>query len=505
MEGAYPVIYRPRPWSFSSHVRFEEQRCVGPRDAMIVAVGEGERPPANSVPLPGLRNEDPQLFELSLPLGHNSSFRNCGIPARPQIGSKPLSKGELQADRALRRLEEMYARVHDLKIANDDPLHIWDRLADFWLVTNQESEPLVSEIVLQAHQMPRRLREIRERLRHVLRRERAMVPLDRIREMDQASMIWLSRQPGNTLPERAGPYQRVQAVVPCESFDTGENRVVHAWCLLANAAARDWLRHNKHAEKSRRFFEVERLQRVTRRGFRHLENLKVGVAAEEQLPNFVLTQDPDYREVYEAWRKLLGERRRLEDLWAWQGRTWSDFCALAVMLAARSTEGARLVASSPVVLFDDHDRGAWFRADRPFAVYFLQRQRLVVEVEYRPKFVAKPQKPFAAPIWLRISTIDSMRNARRIPVWPRLVFAPVSLNKEADDCAESISQIAHQALVHRALIIHSEPSTGAVNSSSEMPLVTSIGIAPSGVALFKGVVAIRKLLQDEVYAKETPQ
>ena len=496
------MIYRARPWSISTQVELTQHSGVGPRDATIVMVTKGEPTPRDSAPLPGLRNEDPKLFELKLPLGHHSILRNCGVPARPPIGKEPITAGDHEADRALRLLEEMHARVHELEIANDDPLRIWDRLAEFWRAAEEDSEPLVSEVVLQASTMPRRLKEVLERLRRVLRRERAMVPLDRVQEMDQASMIWLTRQPGNTLAERAGPSQRVQAVVRRESFDTGENRVVHAWCQLADAAARDWLRHNQHARFSRRFGEVEKLRRLTRMGIRDLEELKIGIAPEDQLPNFVLTQDPDYREVYEAWRRLLNEKRRLDELWAWQGRTWSDFCALAVTLAVRSIEGARLVASSPVVLFNDHDRGAWFAADRPLAVYFLEKERLVVEIQYRPRFVSKFQEPLAAPIWLRIGTLNAMENSRRIPVWPRLVFSRVSLQEEADDCASAIGRIARQALVHRALIIHSDPTSGVANSRASAPQATALGIAPSGPALMDGFNAIGQLLRDEVRAGE---
>lgn len=496
------MIYRARPWSISSQVQLAQHGCVGRRDATIVVVGKGDPAPRDSAALPGLRNEDPKLFELKLPLGHQNILQNCGVPSRPRIGREPVSPEELEADRALRRLEEMHARVHELEIANDDPLKIWDRLAEFWRAAEQESEPLVSEIVLQASTMPRRLKDILERLRRVLRRERAMVPLDRVQEMDQASMIWLTRQPGNTLAERAGPSQRVQAVVRRESFDTGENRVVHAWCRLADAAARDWLRHNQHARISRRFGEVEKLGRLIRMGIRDLEELKIGIASEDQLPNFVLTQDPDYREVYEAWRRLLNEKRRLDELWAWQGRTWSDFCALAVTLAVRSIDGARLVANSPVVLFEDHDRGSWFGADRPLAVYFLQHQGLVVEIQYRPRFVNRLQEPFAAPIWLRIGTLNAMENARRIPIWPRLVFEPVSLQEEADDCASAIALISRQTMVQRALIIHSDPSEGFANSVSAAPKVTALGIAPAGPALLVGFSAIGRLLREEVSARE---
>lgn len=174
-------------------------------------------------------------------------------------------------------------------------------------------------------------------------------------------------------------------------------------------------------------------------------------------------------------------------------------------LAVRAIDGARLVASSPVVLFHDHDQGAWFGADRPLAVYFLEKQRLVVEIQYRPKYVGRLQETLAAPIWLRIGTQSSMELARRIPVWPRLVFSPVNLMDEAANCADSISQVAAKALVHRALIVHSDPATGVAHAGSEGLRVTSIGMAPSGRWLLEGFNHIGRLFEEEVTAREGQQ
>jgi hypothetical protein len=299
-------------------------------------------------------------------------------------------------------MERMLARVQELEFAKDDPIHIWDRLARFWKQAETEEKPLVSEILRQARDMPRILELLMVRLRRVLQRERDIVGLDRVQEIDEASMSWLSRQPGRTLTEQAGPSQLVQAIVRRESYDTGENRVVHAWCRLANGSARDWMRHNDRAQKSERYRQVKRLYSRTRVAIRDLEKLRIGIAPVDQIPNFVLTDDLDYRKVNEAWRRLLREKRRFDELWAWQSRTWSDFCALAVTLSVKAIDGAELVASCPLKIFHDHDRGARFSADTPLAVYYLREQGLIIEVQYRPQHVGCGQDSLCAPIWLRI-------------------------------------------------------------------------------------------------------
>lgn len=487
---------RRRPWN-PAHAE-EEAPLVGPTDALILETGA---PPRESAPLPGLRLTGTQFHELPIPNGARSAIRGVGLPARPRIGHVPRTHDEEVADAAFKRMEQMLIRVNELGYAADDPMNVWERLAGFWEAAEREEKPLVSEIVRQAvGGMAAILDQLMSRLRRVLRRERDLVPLDRVQEMDQASMVWLTRQPGRTIAERAGPAQRVQAIVRRESHDTGENRVVHAWCRLADAAAQDWLRHNARAKASQRYAEVLRLQKRARLARRDLEALGVRVAPPDQTPNFVLLQDPDYRNVFESWRRLLIENRRLDELWAWQGRTWSDFCALAMTLSVRAIIGAELVASCPLDILNDQDRGAWFAADTPLAVFHLRRHGLIVEIQYRPAFVETAQAPLAAPIWLRIGDLSAQGAARRVPVWPRLVFAPVDLAEEASNCARSLAGAARALSIHNAIILHSDPDFGEAHAG-ERPVAAAFGIAPAGANLHQGMRAIGRVLSAEIEAR----
>ncbi|MEE3100797.1 MAG: hypothetical protein VX463_13610 [Pseudomonadota bacterium] len=498
---------RRRPWAPAT--ADESPQEVGPTDAMVL---EALAPlPRDSAPLPGLRRDGARFHELPLPVRPGGDLRGVGIPARPRTGRVPDGAEEEAADAARRRMEATLTRVNELGYAADDPMRVWDRLDAFWAKAGEEDRPLVSEIVRQAAPgragMLRVLDLLMGRLRRVLRRERALTPLDRVQEMDEASMVWLIRQPGRTLAERAGPSQRVQAIVRRESHDTAENRVLHAWCRLAEAVARDWLRRNAGARASRRFAEVERLRRRARLAMRDLERSGVGVAPPDQTPNFVLSRDPDYRAVYEAWRRLLTETRRLDELWAWQARTWADFCALAVTLSARAIPGAELVASCPLQLRDDLDRGSGFRADTPLAVFHLRDHGLIVEVQHRPRFVETHQDALAAPIWLRIGDLAGTAELRRVPVWPRLVFRPVDLAAEAADCARAIAAVAPRLSTHQAILLHSDPAEGEARAgpsaglSSGVPVISSLGLAPSGDGLRRGLDAIGRALGAEVEAR----
>ena len=137
------------------------------------------------------------------------------------------------------------------------------------------------------------------------------------------------------------------------------------------------------------------------------------------------------------------ETRRLDELWAWQARTWADFCALAVTLSVRAIAGAELVASCPLQLRDDLDRGSGFRADTPLAV----------------------------------------------------------------DCARAIASIAPRLSIHQAILLHSGPAEGEARADlsagrrSGTPIVSSFGLAPSGDGLRRGLDAIGRALGAEVEAR----
>jgi len=78
----------------------------------------------------------------------------------------------------------------------------------------------MAEIVRQARRMQPVLHDLERRIRRVLRRHRELTPVDRVQEMDRASMVWLSRQPDRSIAERAGASHRILATVRRENFDT---------------------------------------------------------------------------------------------------------------------------------------------------------------------------------------------------------------------------------------------------------------------------------------------
>ena len=70
-----------------------------------------------------------------------------------------------------------------------------------------------------ARELPTVLTQIFDRLRKVLRREREPQPVGRVEQLDAACLRWLTRQPGYTVAQKAGPRQQVLAVVRRPCFD----------------------------------------------------------------------------------------------------------------------------------------------------------------------------------------------------------------------------------------------------------------------------------------------
>ena len=158
-------------------------------------------------------------------------------------------------------MNNLIARVQELEEALDDPANVWQRLREAWSNAEEDSKPRMSEIVRQASNITPYLTDLEKKIRRILRRDREKVQLDRVQEMDRASMRWLSRQPGNTLAQRAGSDQRVMAIVRKENFDTVENRVVHSYTLLAEKFSRIWLADHPKAQATQRYKLVEKLQK----------------------------------------------------------------------------------------------------------------------------------------------------------------------------------------------------------------------------------------------------
>ena len=430
----------------------------------------------------------------------NFPTRFGGKPALSDDGELFFeSDAEQVSFQLTKEMNNLIARVQELEEALDDPANVWNRLREAWRsAEEEEEEPRISEIVIQASRMRPFLRDLEKKIRKMLRREREKIPLDRVQEMDRASMRWLSKQPGHTLAEKAGSDQRILAIVRNENFDTLENKVLHAYLRLAEREASEWLAEHKRAKETKRYKSVEKLKKVTKTFSSELRRLGVGISDANITVNYVLAQNKNYKEVHQSWLRLLRKRTILDDLWSWQAEILTDFCALAITLSLNELNEAELIAQSPIVWRDTPDHGRWFDQHQPLAIYWLRDTKRVVEVFVRPKeswLAAKTRST----ILLRISELDGETEPRNLVVWTAHNLATSNFEKDAIDAARLIGPIRPMdANIKNGLIL--TPSHGEFihsTSQSKDKTVDLVAFDPSGISLRLGMKKISGILRSE--------
>ena len=397
-----------------------------------------------------------------------------GVPERPQKNQEPQTEAQHLAHRLLMRTELVFDRLSEVETALADPINLWRELHDRWTKDRDDVEPRMDLIVRQARDLKRILEGLSHAPRRILRRTHRMMPLARVQEMDRRAMTWLIRQPGETLAERAGNDQRILGVAREENFDTLENRVLRTYCELARAYAREFLDRHKRKNRTRRYRWVRDFAKQNQRLARELKSLGVRKAEPGATPNFVLLENPNYRQIWDAWQELLDRNRVADELWRWQPRTWEEFCAFAVMVSLQSLDGVQLVAASPISYLDTQSQGRWTENENPLGVFYLADRNLVVEVQYELARPGKARADFAAPIWLRVgSTLDALAFEKRIAVWPMWDVQGELVKGEADQLSDMLQQTRTENLAGAVIIRPTgHESSMAINAASNCVAMT---------------------------------
>ncbi len=187
-----------RPWNLPPEAGWAE-RPFGPEDCFLMDTRSSQSKLLNHSDLMHWKHgtEDRVLTLLPYPKSGRAEppAMVCGLPRRPPEKHDPKTEEEQWAAEAMRRMNRIIARLHELEEALDDPENLWGRLAAAWKAAEDEETPRMAEIVRQAKTLSTHLKGLEHRIRRVLRRTRELTPIDRVQEMDRASMLWLARQP----------------------------------------------------------------------------------------------------------------------------------------------------------------------------------------------------------------------------------------------------------------------------------------------------------------------
>ena len=375
--------------------------------------------------------------QISLP-GGTASILWPDAPERFRASTEPQTDAEKTAKALMLRAEAVWDRIADVDELLADPARLWSALRDRWM-GRHAGEPRMDVIVKQASELSRVVDALETRPRRILRRVHRQVPVARVQEVDRRSMLWLARQPGETLAERAGDNQRILAVAREENFDTLENRVLRAYGELAARHGRDYLARNRTRRQSRRAVMVERFAQRCHWLARDLADRGVRVAEPGVTPNFVLQQNPLYHDIWRGWLELLKVEQARDELWRWQARSWDEFSRLAILVALSAIPGAVPVATAPIWFRDEHHCGHWIEADAPLGVIYLPDPGVIVEVQCAD--AGSAMAAFGAPFWLMIRRLgDRAGFSLRLPVWPIWSPVPGPSPGEATEVSEVVAR-----------------------------------------------------------------
>ncbi len=216
-------------------------------------------------------------------------------------------------------------------IADEKLICRWSRLTRKFRYAVRDDRPPFTMVVRLEHELNAILREICKKPKKVLRRNRELISVNRIQEMDSSCLSWATRQPGRTLVEKAGEKRKMLAIQRRESSDTLENRVLLSLIRRCQKFCREYL--TEYAEQyqgHRRIRRVVQFQKLLKRlleqPFFH------GVAPLRAIPkpNYVLLHDDRYRKVWKAYLEVSRRERRRQLLVTHRKSVYTDLLVLAM-------------------------------------------------------------------------------------------------------------------------------------------------------------------------------
>lgn len=189
----------------------------------------------------------------------------------------------------------------------------------------KQLEPPIQPVVDIAKNAWPTLQNLLKSPRRVLKRERELVGLERLSEIDEGCIRWMVRQSGRTLAERAGSTQKLLGVVRKDDFDTIENRVVNDLALKIDRQSRDYSSRYKSFNDSDRYVMVKSFGKVVSSERKVSFLNKASSLQVVPKPNFVLQFDPLYSKAWNWYLKLIRQEEQLQLASKWRSKLWREF------------------------------------------------------------------------------------------------------------------------------------------------------------------------------------
>ncbi len=212
---------------------------------------------------------------------------------------------------------------------------------------NQEDAKLPPIVALERkYQLRRKLDLIGSKMRSQLRRQAEMMPVSKIQEMDAYCLRDYIRRPGHNPAEKAGSRQALMGIQRYQDFNTPENKFLAYFAHLLHLECVIYA-DNPYTEEIRSLYlSLKRFEQAAiTQGVQQVKSLLVR-------PNYVLQQNPLYRNFYQAYLELLARRTTTEKIWSFRHRLLGD---LVYILSNAAILRWQNIAVSPLVQINGSD------------------------------------------------------------------------------------------------------------------------------------------------------
>ena len=275
--------------------------------------------------------------------------------------------------------EEFHTDIRNYEVAKSKvrrrygpALVTWPLILDKFIPFTDDDPAARGLIVKHALHMQPFLQDIQQGPKKVLQRIHQATRLDRVQEMDTHCLLDYARRPGRNAPEKAGGRQRILAVQRQESHNTLENRVVLDFCHRSLIECLRYLELDQNKTipdgKSVRKQAVERYKRFL------MAYLALPIWADVmrlaepcRMPNYVLSENPMYVEIWKGYLEILQHADLRERIWRWPRRVWADLVRIllsrAILDVMRAWKDAEIytLADRPVWVSKSLAQARWFR------------------------------------------------------------------------------------------------------------------------------------------------
>lgn len=399
-------------------------------------------------------------------------------------------------------LHTIAARMQDFGAALAKGLDPWHHVPELWLDSEKPRNPTMDILVRHAREYRATWADIAEHPRRLLNRSRELVALSRIQEVDVQCMRWLSRQPGNTLEERAGARQHILALARHENRNTLENRIFLDLMVRSVDAARDYLAMNKGRTPTSRTQSIRRYKQECLDIYRELTGQGVTRQIEPVQPNYVLLHDERYRCVWAARQEIIQRERSADELWRWQHRCWSEFCKSVVAASLLWITKAERCVSAPIYVANEHRRGHWLIHDDPMIVVANWQKAWVVELlSGNSEDVPDGKRKLCASFWLRCSDLRG-GDYTYIAVWAvHRMGMELSLSELVESANNALDMIQDRDELSGGIVLASQIDPRSETGIERAASVSGIAFGPSDNQLTEALERMEEFIQ---YLIEVP-